>query len=525
MEITSKSKRYTTSDMKTSKSILLALAMLSFVSCFKDESTDATQPISEIFIDESNLEKVYNIAKNDTLVIEPTVIQTNAELPLSYAWELNQEVVSTDKIFKYVGNTLGVYNGRLIVENEDGKAFFIFTLNVNSPYEYGITVLSKDASNRPYISFMQEPMKEGDEKKFYTENCLERNNPDQFFASNPSDILQTTGSLIVACQGNDEEANDEATIYFLNEKTFVVENIVTGSEYESFKPTKLLIPFYGSTGVSYPVLSADGKMYSLPTSNAVLQPSTQFTSTYAQTAFVRCESQSSYDVIVWDKEVNGLAVLYNGYGPYYCGSKYLLQRDSVAQDAYFNKNFSKLKEVRTLTHINKTKRQQSESYSEMVAIAQAPLQLQKSIIGTFFWRPIEGTIGGYEVLDRGKGFSDAKAASRSYSLINENTPCIANATYETMLFAHGNKVLRWYYSKDKYYLEDADELLTVGSDDAIITSFDISEDHLKTYVAFYEPNQEGQNGSVWVFDTDNGKVLERYDNVCYQPMKMIYKKK
>lgn len=512
-------------DMKKYNYILLALAMFSLISCFKDESTDATNPISEIIIDESILEKVYNISKNDTLEIVPNITQTNKELPLSYTWELNQEVVSTDKTFNYVGNTLGTFNGRLIVENEDGKAFFIFTLNVNSPYEYGITVLSKDTDNRPHVSFMQEPMIEGDKKEFYTENCLERNNPEQFFASNPSDILQTTGSLIVACQGDDTKADDEPTIYFLNEKTFVVENVVTGSEYESFKPTKLLIPFYSSTGVSYPVLSADGKMYSLPTSNAVLQPSTQFTSTYAQTAFVQCVSQSSYDIIVWDKEVNGLAVLYNSYGPYYCGSKYLLQRDSVSNDPYFNKNFSKLKEIRTITHINKTKKQLGESYSELIAIAQAPLQLQKSILGTFFWRYIEGTIGEYEVLDRGKGFSDAKAASRSYALINENTPCIANATYETMLFANGNKVMRWYYSKDKHYLEDADELLTVGSNDAIITSFDISDDHLTTYVAFYEPNQEGLNGSVWVFDTDNGEVLEKYDNVCYQPVKMIYKKK
>ena len=62
-------------------------------------------------------------------------------------------------------------------------------------------------------------------------------------------------------------------------------------------------------------------------------------------------------------------------------------------------------------------------------------------------------------------------------------------------------------------------LLNVGSDDAVITSFEISADHKNTYVAFYEPNQEGLNGSVWMFDTDNGTVLEKYDNVCYQPVK------
>ena len=53
----------------------------------------------------------------------------------------------------------------------------------------------------------------------------------------------------------------------------------------------------------------------------------------------------------------------------------------------------------------------------------------------------------------------------------------------------------------------------------------LSSDHKKTYVAFYDPEQTELNGSVWVIDTDNGTVLEQYDNVCYQPVKMIYKKK
>ena len=74
--------------MKVNKYILLSLMALTFVSCFEDESTDATNPIAEIIIDESGLEKVYNIQKNELLVIQPEVHQTNKELPRSYAWEV-----------------------------------------------------------------------------------------------------------------------------------------------------------------------------------------------------------------------------------------------------------------------------------------------------------------------------------------------------------------------------------------------------------------------------------------------------
>ena len=151
------------------------------------------------------------------------------------------------------------------------------------------------------------------------------------------------------------------------------------------------------------------------------------------------------------------------------------------------------------------------------------------IISTFFWQAVEGKVGEYNVLDN-KGFTKT-ANKKSYSLINENTPCIANATYKTMFFPDGNKVMKWYYSKETkddggiYYLEDAEVLLTVGGENAVIKAFEISDDHKKTYVAFYDPTLEGKNGSVWVFDTDTGEVLEKHDNVCYEPVKIIYKKK
>ena len=100
---------------------------------------------------------------------------------------------------------------------------------------------------------------------------------------------------------------------------------------------------------------------------------------------------------------------------------------------------------------------------------------------------------------------------------------MANKTFYSLLFADGNKVRRWNYNSNIASLANAPVLLSVGSDNAVITEFEISADHLKTYVAFYEPNVEGLNGSVWVFDTDTGEVLEKYENICYKPVKMFYK--
>lgn len=81
-----------------------------------------------------------------------------------------------------------------------------------------------------------------------------------------------------------------------------------------------------------------------------------------------------------------------------------------------------------------------------------------------------------------------------------------------------------YYTTQQS-LDKADVLQTFGSDNAVITDLVLSSDHLTTYVAFYEPDQDGLNGSVHVIDTDTGEILEKYDNVCYRPTRMIYKQK
>jgi hypothetical protein len=91
-----------------------------------------------------------------------------------------------------------------------------------------------------------------------------------------------------------------------------------------------------------------------------------------------------------------------------------------------------------------------------------------------------------------------------------------------MLFADGNRVYRWYYNSS---VITTNVLQSVGTESAIITAMSLSPDLTKTYVAFYEPEQTGLNGSVWVIDTDKGTILNKYENVCYQPVKIMYKKK
>ena len=143
---------------------------------------------------------------------------------------------------------------------------------------------------------------------------------------------------------------------------------------------------------------------------------------------------------------------------------------------------------------------------------------QKTLISVDFWETVDGENqlvdgGGYKVC----GFGQLS--------LTENTPCVAIHSSNTMLFADGNKIRRWNYSSNEL-ITAAKVLQTIGNESAIITAMTLSADHTKAYIAFYDPSAQSElNGSVWVIDTDNGDILNQYDNVCYQPVKIIYKKK
>ena len=130
-------------------SLLLVLA-----ACVKDETTLATGAITELYVEEGSIKEQYDIDRNEVLEIRPVVRQTNREKPVSYSWEIGSTVYSTDPVFHYVGKDLGSFLCRLVLENEDGRSFYEFTLNVNSPYEEGITVISVDPEGKSRLSFM-----------------------------------------------------------------------------------------------------------------------------------------------------------------------------------------------------------------------------------------------------------------------------------------------------------------------------------------------------------------------------------
>ena len=498
--------------------LILAVIATSFVSCFKDDTTLGTGVISEISIDSTTIREVYNIYQHETLSITPRISQTNPEKTLTYTWEIELKVEPNeslqtaphDKEFVYIGKKLGSYHCRLIVENEDGKAFFAFIINVNTPYEEGLTLICKDADGKAMLSFMLTPP-DGSEPTGFMQGCqFAERNKEYPFADNPVDIVQSSGQLIIACQGDDASP---ATIYCLNEKTFVLENQVTDPEFTDFKPTFLGVPAITSAGRSYPVLCEGGHTYEFSTTEGALTKAIKLPYTYAQTAIIYTKSGGYYDFLCWDKEIDALCLVYNGYNPYYCGKEYHTSRASIegntANNIFNGLGICKMVLVEQAKDVVTTPK-------ALIIAKNKRNKYKKALISVDFWELVNGEA-------QLVGEWDKECGEGQFSL-TETTPCVASYTYYTMLFADGNKIRQWYYDSSQL-ITAAEVLQTVGSESAIITSMVLSADHKQTYVAFYEPDEPGLNGSVWIIDTDKGTVLKQYDNVCYQPVKMIYKKK
>lgn len=506
--------------MKQSKWLVLLLVFPLFVACFEDKTTLDDKPLSHITI-ENGIESVYNIYKFDKLVIEPVVSQSNDNKELEYIWEVELEEYSRGPVFEYDGNELGKFNCRLIVENEDGKSFFPFVVYVNSDYEYGITVLSKDKNGNSMLSFMQEPMTADAVAQFTDYDCFARNNPDENFAAGAADIVQSGGRLIIACQGGGSRG-DAPTIYYLNEKTMEIENMFAVTEYDDFKPTILGVPTVSPVASLYPILCENGKVYEFAVVEGVVSKPRKLKYTYAQKCLTNV-NDSYYDILLFDNDNRGMSLIYNGYGPYYCSDTLHLMLDNPN---FASKNHFLNRELITMVKICMTPEQKSvvgghNKFLSITKLADSEgSSVRSEVLYTDFW--------GYDFLNNKPTFftEHTKGGKMHPSPLDVTTPCIANETYRSLLFAKGNKIHRWYYASNTTGFDDlmnAPILCSVGTPMARITGFEMSADHKKTYVAFYDPWLQGKNGSVWVISTDTGEILEKYDNICYQPVKMFYK--
>ena len=493
--------------------LFLLLAAIMLLSCYDDKTTNADKPISLIAIDENSVQAEYNIAKNDVLVITPTVSQTIGNKQMRLTWEVGDDVY-TGNTLRFKATELGTLRCRLIAENEDGRAFLPFVINVNTPYEEGITLLSVRPDGGTELSFMLHNV-DGTADNFYDYECYTANNPDEEeLVPGGADLAQCAGRLLITCSG---DASHGGAIYYINEKTFVLENVVKAPEYPNFHPTLTGVPRDVVSGPSFPILCQDGTVYYFSPLEGALSPSAKYPHKYAQSMIVTGRSGGYFDVYMWDQTIGDVCAILNAYGPYYLSNDFhcrLEEKDGggyqLSGDNYFaNDTFEGMVMARSY---------KADDESQLIVFTRPRgSRLNRTIFHYGWW------VNGTDLSDNG---GKRTVALTPASRFTPQTPMVATMRYGTLLYAAGNNIVRWAYTTNQYVEQAAAKpIATVGTSKAVVTAMTLSKDHSQTYVAFYEPDQDGKNGHVWCIATETGEVLARYDNVCYRPTCMIYKNK
>lgn len=462
---------------------------LFIMSCFDDETTLDTRRISEITIDTLTLvkdygmdeNKIYNLDKNEVFTLDITkyVSQTDNSLPLSYEWDMDYQLISSESVLHLEGEHLGVFPMRVKVSNEHGSAFYRFSLSVNSPYEEGIVVLSEAGDKTAMFSFLRT----GDNGALsnnwdFVTHCLTLNNPEITFPKAPTDVAKRADQLFISFK-------EQPSVYIVNTKTFEVENIVRTPEYPDFVPEKLLIPDNAArTAVA---CCENGKVYNLATLEGIVLPHSDLTSTYSMSyGYFGGYNLCNY---LWDTEYGSLCY-YNGYGVMFLQDIEPVWEGEHEPVAMF---------------------EDKKDDSFTVLTRREGVYWKTTLGNNIYLYDDDYNLLGIDIRDRRAlvGTPDLEAA-----------PYVGSSLFQELIYAEGNKLYRWFYSDPAFPTAPWAE---IDLDNAQITSLALSPDQKQLYVGVCQTEASGLNGYLYILDSNRGTVIKTYNNIGYKPVKIIYK--
>lgn len=146
--------------MKKNKIIIVALLSLFLTACFTDKGNYSYTKTKEINV--KCKQGKYIVVSGEEVVLEPLLKysgnDTNPVPEVTYEWVLNNEVVSTEKNFKYkAGNKLELLTGYLKVRDvKTGEQYSgSFKISVESAYKTGYTILHENEDGVGEISFIR----------------------------------------------------------------------------------------------------------------------------------------------------------------------------------------------------------------------------------------------------------------------------------------------------------------------------------------------------------------------------------
>ena len=473
--------------MKTKSSIILLFCFIvGMFSCYDDDTTLGKEKVSKISI--SAAHDTLTTSFGDELVVDHLKIeQSGEELPLTYEWaygELNisssgikpypikdtLHVVSTDPELKYVFRKLGTFGLRLKVDNGETTQFKYFVLQIDTEFSEGITILSEDSDRKGRLSFMKTLTKEEistGKKTVFQTDIMEVCNPDMEL-ENVTDMIQHDKRLMVSSESN-------VRIYNMDSRSFSIE---TATSFTDRFPDASIQQFIGiSTYDNMHVYSSNGRAYvyeavmdELLVLDAFAELDVDAGIPYNKPVFVNYENSMFYIA---------------------SSSKFIISSGS---------NF---------THLD---------------------IIQAGFVGTYLY--IFGTLKDdpskvYIGRTTSSNFSKPNSANEKvYSFngticMDRNSMLVGVKAHSCIYYTYNNAIYRW----KPYEFLPTDPIITVPTGMEITTiSVDPTDGYL--YVGLYEKDSpEKLKGSLYIYDTDESRLLETHKNVADKPVKVVYKER
>lgn len=144
--------------IKDISGLLLIVLLVSVIpGCYEDLGNYDYKELNEVVID--TLEDSYLLSKYDTLRIAPVIDRTiTPDDELSYEWEINYELVSTDKNLEYVVDFVknNVPLRLKVTDNKTGLSFFTDSkIDAVSYYSRGLFALHEQEDGSGELSFLR----------------------------------------------------------------------------------------------------------------------------------------------------------------------------------------------------------------------------------------------------------------------------------------------------------------------------------------------------------------------------------
>lgn len=498
-----------------------------FHACIEDETSGFKTDGSPITI--TTADTIYDVELGEPAVIAPEISQTDSDLELRYEWRAiavgdGQEgkdslrFIGTDKVLTYKFAEPGSFRVRLRVENKYGSTFKYFIVNVLSPYEQGILIVSNDVNDKGRLSFVRAKQESGifgkTEQDFYV---------DAFARVNPEIDLRGVRDADISKMDKDFyqlilSSETDGKFYFLNTQNFLVENMLSvSSDLPGMKPTRICLPTEGryNSSPSLFITRYDGGRPSdfafMDMYNRFIYPDVEKfpeKGTYDKLVSGYCKKTFNSGIrriaCCVDKTHGKLHIIQEDY--YYDASEHIEGQELLGACFYDVMQYGSRIIFATVDKTN----------PKLVRVYRSK--------NAEYWNNAKHGI----VLD-GNVYEYTLPEGEEPTL-SFGSDIVYTDKYNCLFYNRGNKIYRWapYYSTEpKLPTQEAvplnaDRDKLMDGDEITCMKLSPSEDYL--YVCVYNPNAKTElKGKLLIVNTDNLKIEKVFEGISDRAVQVMWK--